>query len=247
MCPETIDPATLKQLKPEIIFENDDYVIVNKPPHISTLDERQEGGGIGMLRIVKTLYDDAQACHRLDKETSGALLFAKHPEAYRHAAMAFENREVTKIYHAVSCGIHDLQGVRVYLPILPLKTGTVKIDKLNGKLAETLVQTKDVYRAHTLVECFPVTGRMHQIRIHLACLDAPIVADETYGGKHVYLSELKRKFNLKQETEEQPLIQRVALHAYMLKFEGLDGQLIEVTAPYPKDFRALITQLEKNR
>lgn len=237
----------LKNSQLDILFENDDFFIVNKPAHISTLDERTQDGKPGMIRLAKAYSDDAQACHRLDKETSGALLFAKHPAAYRHAAMAFEARDVTKIYHAVVCGVQDLQGVRINLPILPLKTGVVRIDKLEGKDAVTLVQTKDVYRAHTLVECFPVTGRMHQIRVHLAYMDAPIVADELYGGKNVYLSEIKRKFNLKQETEELPLINRVALHAYSLTLEGLNGEEISVVAPYPKDIRALITQLEKNK
>lgn len=231
----------------DILFENDDFFIVNKPPHISTLDERTADGAPGMIRLAKAYSHDAQACHRLDKETSGALLFAKHPEAYRHAAMAFEHREVTKIYHAVVNGVQDLQGVRIHLPILALKIGVVKIDKLEGKDAITLVQTKEVYRNHTLVECFPVTGRMHQIRIHLSTVGAPIVADTLYGGEHVYLSRIKRKFNLKQDTDEQPLMQRVALHAHSLTFTGLDGQEISVVAPYPKDMRALITQLEKNK
>ena len=236
----------MKTQKLDLLFENDDFFVVNKPPHISTLDERVEGAAPGMLRLAKAYIEDAQACHRLDKETSGALLFAKHPEAYRHAAMQFEHREVTKIYHAVVSGVQDLQGVSVYLPILQLKHGVVKIDKVEGKIAETLVQTKEVYRAHTLVECFPITGRMHQIRIHLSCLNAPIVADELYGGAPIFLSEIKRKFKIKQETDEQPLIQRVALHAYSIAFFGMDDQEIKVVAPYPKDFKALITQLEKN-
>ena len=88
---------------------------------------------------------------------------------------------------------------------------------------------------------------MHQIRIHLTCLKAPIVCDETYGGKMIYLSELKKKgFNLKQETEELPLIKRVALHAYSLKFTLLNGEEIQIIAPYPKDFDVLVKQLEKN-
>ena len=91
----------------------------------------------------------------------------------------------------------------------------------------------------------PITGRMHQIRIHLACLKAPIVADSMYGGKDIFLSELKKKFHLKQDTEELPLIRRVALHAHSLSFNLLDGSPIAVEAPYPKDFGVLVKQLEK--
>src|SRR6187431_1377576 len=75
-----------------ILFEDDDIIVVNKPAFISTLDER-EGGEINMLRLAKNYVDDAQICHRLDKETSGALIIAKNPEAYRSVSMQFEKRQ----------------------------------------------------------------------------------------------------------------------------------------------------------
>lgn len=96
------------------------------------------------------------------------------------------------------------------------------------------------------MECKPVTGRMHQIRIHLSTLEAPITGDEMYGGKPLYLSTLKRKFNLKKETEEQPLIKRMALHAFSLEFSDLSGNVQHVEAPYPKDIQAMIRQLDLN-
>lgn len=229
-----------------ILFENDDFLLVNKPPHLATLDERTADRGGSLLRLAKEYNSELQAAHRLDKETSGVLAFAKNPAAYRHLAMQFENREVAKRYHAVVKGIHDLEGVSVYLPILPLKNGTaVKIDRVNGKIAETIFNTLTVYRGYTLVECMPITGRMHQIRIHLSCLKAPIVNDPQYGGEPIFLSSLKRKFNLKKETEEQPLIQRVALHAHSLSFSLMDGTPVRIEAPYPKDFDVLVKQLNK--
>lgn len=229
-----------------IIFENEDFLLVNKPPHLATLDERTADRGGSVLRLAKAHNSELQAAHRLDKETSGVLAFAKNPAAYRHLAMQFENREVTKRYHAVVKGIHDLDGISVYLPILPLKNGTVvKIDRVNGKIAETIFNTLKVYRGYTLVECMPITGRMHQIRIHLSCLKAPIVNDPQYGGEPIFLSSLKRKFNLKKETDEQPLIQRVALHAHSLSFELMNGEPVKIEAPYPKDFEVLVKQLNK--
>jgi 23S rRNA pseudouridine955/2504/2580 synthase len=230
-----------------ILFEDDDFFLLNKPPHTSTLDERHQDKSESMLRMAKEYHPDAQVGHRLDKETSGALLFAKNPVAYRHIAMQFEHRQVGKIYHAIVGGIHQFEGVLVNLPILPLKVGVVKIDRQEGKEAETLFNTLEVYRAHTLVECMPFTGRMHQIRIHLQCLKAPIVMDFLYGGPEIFLSQIKRKFKLAKDTEEQPLIQRVALHARSLIFEGVKGNRIQVEAPYPKDMAALIRQLEQNR
>lgn len=238
--------ALIKSIKDITVFEDEDYIALNKPPHISTLDERAEGIGTSLLKVVRKEIPGAQACHRLDKETSGLILFAKNPEAYRNASMQFEHRQTTKVYHAVVNGVHDLEGVHVNLPILPLKTGVVKIDKLGGKHAETLFQTLKAYYNASLIECFPITGRMHQIRIHLSCLKAPIVNDTLYGGQPLFLSEVKRGFKMKKEDEEQPLIQRIALHAYGLSFMKMNQERIMVNAPYPKDFKALINQLEKH-
>lgn len=235
----------LPNFKDLILFEDNDYILVNKPPYISTLDDRADSFNI--KKMAREYSDDAQVCHRLDKETSGVLAIAKNPEAYRHLAMQFEDRQVSKEYHAVVGGVQDFKDVNVYLPIHAQNNGIVKIDRVNGKLAETIFNTVKAYKKHTLVKCHPITGRMHQIRIHLTCLKAPIVCDETYGGKFIYLSELKKKgFNLKNDTEEQPLIKRVALHAYSLTFTLLNGEEIVVVAPYPKDFDVLIKQLDKH-
>lgn len=116
---------------------------------------------------------------------------------------------------------------------------------MKGKPAETIFNSLKTYRDYTLVECIPITGRMHQIRIHLSCLKAPIVNDEQYGGKPVYLSELKRNFNLKKNTDELPIMQRVALHAWSLRFRRMDGEFVTVEAPYPKDFGVLVNLLNK--
>jgi 23S rRNA pseudouridine955/2504/2580 synthase len=229
-----------------ILFENDDFIVVNKPYLVSTLDERNADNPYSILRLAKAYSDDAQVAHRLDKETSGALAIAKNPEAYRHLAMQFEHRQVKKRYHAVVEGAHNFEDISVYLPILPLKDGMVKIDRQLGKIAETIFNTLKVYKNHSLVECQPITGRMHQIRIHLTCLKAPIVSDELYGGSSLYLSSLKKKFNLKKDTEEEPIIKRVALHAYSLTFALLDGTPITIEAPYPKDLEVLVKQLDKN-
>jgi RluA family pseudouridine synthase len=226
-----------------IIFENDDYILINKPSFISTLEDRNDSQNI--LGLAKEYSDDAQVCHRLDKDTSGVLAIAKKPEAYRHLSMQFENREVKKMYHAVVDGIHQFENFLVDAPILKQNDGTVKISKL-GKDAQTYFTTLATYKFQSLIQCSPVTGRMHQIRIHLSKLKAPITGDEAYGGKLFYVSSIKRGFQLKKETEEEPLIKRMALHAFSLEFFLLNGELIKVEAPYPKDFRALVKQLAEN-
>jgi 23S rRNA pseudouridine955/2504/2580 synthase len=88
---------------------------------------------------------------------------------------------------------------------------------------------------------------MHQIRLHLASQGASITGDETYGGKPFLLSAIKRGFNLKKGTEEETFMKRMALHAFSLEFEDLSGNRIKIEAPYPKDFQALIKQLESNK
>ena len=228
-----------------ILYEDDDYLIINKPSFVATLEDRNDP--VSILSLARSHVTEAQVGHRLDKETSGALAIAKHPEAYRALAVQFEKRRVDKTYHAVSEGIHDFRDVTVDLPIHATSKGIVKISRREGKPAQTLVNTLKVYRQHTLVKCQPITGRMHQIRVHLASLGASIVGDEQYGGHLFYLSSVKRNYQLKRNTEEQPLVKRVALHAYALGFESLNGQQIEVQAPYPKDFAVLLKQLDKNK
>ncbi|GAB3198723.1 23S rRNA pseudouridine955/2504/2580 synthase [Pontibacter aydingkolensis] len=224
-----------------IIFENEDYVVVNKPPFLATLEDRTPNT-TNLLKIARQYNPDLQACHRLDKDTSGCLVFAKNAEAYRHLAMQFEHREVYKVYHAVVWGVHKFEDQLVNKSILAGAKGVAKLTP-QGKSAETYFTTVENYARHSLIECVPVTGRLHQIRVHLASLGAPIVSDELYGGEHLYLSSLKRKFNLKKETEEQPLIKRFALHSFNIGFTLLNGEPVKIEAPYPKDFAVLVKQL----
>lgn len=227
-----------------VLFEDEDIIVVNKPPFISSLDER-EGGEVNMLRLAKNYSEDAQICHRLDKETSGALIIAKNPEAYRAVSMQFEKRQVKKIYHAIIDGTHVFENLLVDLPILNVGKGNVMINRQEGKRAETWFQSLRYFKHYTLVECRPVTGRMHQIRIHLATQRASIAGDEMYKGLLVYLSKIKRKYHLGKDQEEQPIMKRFALHAREVSFKLMNGEPLTVLAPYPKDFETLLKQLEK--
>jgi RluA family pseudouridine synthase len=228
-----------------ILLEDNDYIVVNKPPFIATLEDRHDP--VNLLRLAREYIPSAQVCHRLDKETSGILVIAKNPEAYRHMSIQFEKRQIEKIYHAVVDGIVDFKDTLVDEPILKQDDGVVKISRRDGKPAQTYFTSLKSYRAHTLVECKPVTGRMHQIRIHLAFQGASITGDETYGGKPFLLSAIKRKFNLKKGTDEESFMKRMALHAFALEFNDLSEKRIKIEAPYPKDMQALIRQLELNK
>ena len=233
-------PIKFKDL---ILQEDQDYILINKPPFISTLEDRNDPQNI--LVLAKEYAPDAQVCHRLDKDTSGVLAIARNPAAYRHLSMQFESRAVKKIYHAVVDGTHQFDNVLVDAPILKQNDGTVKISRL-GKEAQTYFTTLQLYKSQTLVECRPVTGRMHQIRIHLSRLNTSITGDETYGGKPFFLSSVKRGFKLEKLTEEQPLIKRMALHAFSVQFIDLQNREILAAAPYPRDFHVLLKQLTQN-
>lgn len=231
-------------LRDLILFEDQDYLLINKPPFVSTLEDRNDSTTI--ISLAREIEPDPQVGHRLDKDTSGVLVIARNPEAYRHISMQFENREVTKTYHAVVDGIHHFDKKLMDAPILKLNNGTVRISRSEGKEAQTYFTTEQVFKNHTLIRCNPITGRMHQIRIHLALLKASITGDDTYGGKPFYVSSVKRGFQLKKLTEEEPLMKRMALHAFSLEFALLDGKKITVEAPYPKDMNALLKQLRAN-
>jgi 23S rRNA pseudouridine955/2504/2580 synthase len=232
------------KFKDQIVFENDNYMAICKPAGISSLHERI-GNANSVIEQAKLHGENLQLCHRLDKETSGVLLLSKHSKAYSHAAVSFEKRRVAKTYHAVSDGIHNFDKFEVNLPLITTRSGRSAVNKQKGKPCTTLFSTLENYRHFTLIECNPITGRQHQIRIHLASQSAPIAADTIYGGKQPYLSKLKKNFTLNRTEEERPMIARFALHAHTLEFKDMDGETLKITADYPKDMEVFMKQLRK--
>lgn len=226
-----------------LIYEDDEVVALNKPPHLSTLDERDETKK-SLLRIAQVRWPEIQVCHRLDKETSGILILAKNKKVYRDMAMLFENRKVTKWYHAVAEGAHHFDQMEIDKPLKINSKGYAKIDYREGKDSLTVVDTLKMYKHFTLVQCYPFTGRLHQIRVHLASQNAPLAGDVYYGGSMPMLSDIKRKYASGKNAEELPMMQRVALHACSLHFE-LNGKSYALSAPYPKDFATFLKLLDK--
>src|SRR5258706_3577693 len=131
-----------------ILIEDQDYILISKPPFISTLEDRNDPQNI--LVLAKEYTSEAQVCHRLDKDTSGVLAIAKNPAAYRHLSMQFEGRAVRQIYQAVVDGTHRFDNVLVDAPILKQNDGTAKISR-QGKEAQTYFSTLQIYKQQTLV------------------------------------------------------------------------------------------------
>ncbi len=228
-----------------ILHEDDDLLVINKPAGLASLHERSAERG-SVLQQAREYWPDAQLCHRLDKETSGALVIAKNPEAYRHMAMRFEQREVVKTYHAVVEGQVMFEEFEVDLPIWAMGKDKVSIDYARGKDAMTIFNTLEMFGHYTLMECLPVTGRMHQIRIHLASQNARIAADTLYGAKMPMLSALKRKYKPGHgETEEKPMIGRVALHSYGIEFFDRQGKPLSIASPYAHDLEVFVKLLRR--
>ncbi len=225
-----------------VLYKDKDFTIVNKPPHLSSLEDRNDS--INLLKLAREVNPEAQVCHRLDKETSGLLVIANHGDAYKYFAGLLENREVKKVYHAILTGLHKFKSFEADEPLYSTINKS-RVDFKGGKPSLTLVETLELFKKHTLIKCFPVTGRMHQIRAHLAHHQATIVHDKDYGGVPAHLSEIKRNFNQKKWEEEKPIIERVALHSFAIAFKQMDGSILELEAPYPKDFAVLLKQLRK--
>lgn len=230
------------QFEDLIIADHETYSIVNKPPFLSCLEDRFDS--VNLLSLAKSTNPEYQICHRIDKETSGIVVFAKTPEAYRNFAIQLEDREVKKIYHAIIDSIQKIEDFEANEPLFTTSNRS-RVDFKRGKPSLTLFQTLEIFKKHSLIKCFPVSGRMHQIRVHLTYHGWPISNDQIYGGSIPLLSSIKKKYHHKEEQEERAMISRVALHAYEIAFKNLNGEVINGIAPYPKDLQTFIDQLKK--
>jgi len=248
-----MDEILKKRIKPYsskfkdwIIFEDDYLILINKPKGITSLSERNDPQS-GLLELAKKQYHkDLQLCHRLDKMTTGVLIFAKNPEVYRNISLQFQKKQVKKIYWALVSGVHYYQDHEINLPFT-LNANKIKVDFQNGKKATTIVNTIYNFKNYTLVECQPITGRTHQIRVHLALIKSPIVGDYEYGGQDLFLSEIKRNYKRSKKTEtELSLNHSYLLHSRSIQFSHPHSQeIIHFEANLPENFKLCLDMLKK--
>jgi len=183
-----------------------------------------------------------------DKETSGLILFTKNEQAHKVMSAAFENQDIDKHYLAL---VNNLPAEEVGLIDLPISsaTGRKKGMEVNasGKSSQTKYRILEAWQHYALVEAKLITGRQHQLRVHMKAIGCPILADKIYGdGKHFYLSAIKRKMNKSEDYEEKPLLARVGLHSHFLKFKHPSkDEIMEYESPLPKDMKAVVHQLSK--
>lgn len=227
-----------------IVFEDDDILLVNKPVDMASLDDKSNRN---LNHLAKKHNPHLGLCHRLDKNTSGILLLAKSEEGYRHIAGQFAKRTVKKEYHTIAAGIHQFEDHLIDLPLFVSTNKKVSISRENGKPSQTLVNTEKTWRTHSFLRCEPVTGRMHQIRIHLSTSGCPILGDTLYGGHDLLLSNIKRKYKASgRKEEEKPVNHGYLLHARRLSFDHpVSGERMSFEADYPKNFSVTLKVLDK--
>lgn len=232
-----------------IIYENDDLIALNKPSGLLSIPDR-EGKEISLKALLQQKYPQIFTVHRLDKDTSGLIIFAKTEESHKHLSLQFEERRTEKIYMGLVIGSPFEKKGTIRKPIAEnmVTRGTMIIHQ-RGKEAITDYEVAEDFGIYSWIRFQIHTGRTHQIRVHMKDLGYPLVCDVLYGdGKPVLVSSLKSKFKLsKKEEEERPILSRLALHAYQLKFTDVKGKVIELEAPLPKDLRATLQQLEKRK
>lgn len=232
-------------MKLEILLETDDLIAINKPSGLLSVPDRK-GDDISLKVILKEKYGEIFVVHRIDRFTSGVIVFAKHEEAHKQLSQLFEGREVQKFYNGIVHGIpvNHTGSVDASLMEHPAKNGKM-VTNAKGKASLTDYEILESYRLYSFMKFQIHTGRTHQIRVHMAHIGHPILCDELYGnGQPLLLSSFKKKFKLaKKEDEERPLLNRLALHAHKLIFTFNDER-IELEAPLPKDIRATLTQLK---
>ncbi len=235
-----------------VVYQDDAIVVLNKQSGLLVAADRWDPDAPRLdVLATKELCGEGErlyAVHRIDQDTSGLVIYARTDAAHRTLSMAFENREVGKTYHALVHGRPDWDELEVTEPLRAdgdAKHRTVR-DKKNGKDARTLFRFIGSCGPYSWIEAKPVTGRTHQIRVHLALSGLTIACDPLYGnGEPLLLSKIKRSWR-GDEFEERPILDRLALHAWKMRVaHPVTGEPMEFTAPYPRDLDATRKQLAK--
>lgn len=253
-------PATGDFWEIPIVFEDDQLLAICKPSRLLVSPDRYDPDRPNIMKLLHHELARGAAwarergltylanAHRLDFETSGILLLAKSKPTLVSLADQFGSDQVRKKYAAFVSGRPlDLSfEVDARIGPHPTKTGLMRIDPKLGKRSKTLFQVREQFIGITLLECSPLTGRTHQIRIHAKTAGFPIIGDTLYGGVPLLLSSLKKHYRLKPNRVERPLIDRVALHAETLEVtHPVSGARVSMEAPWPKDLTVALRYLRE--
>ena len=240
----------------EIVHEDDYILVINKPPDMIVHPARSHHSGTLVNALV--YYCDSLPesddkirpgiIHRLDRDTTGAMVVVKDEASRGWIGRQFENRRVRKEYITVVEGVVQLDEDRITLPLARHRKNQEKIavDHKRGRKAVTIYHVLERFRGFTLVRIGLETGRTHQIRVHMASIGHPVVCDGTYGRREcLYPSDLTGAEHVEGE---EPIIDRQALHAYKIGFNHPGTRkFAEYTAPLPADIERLLAALREHR
>lgn len=237
--------------KIEVIFENDHIIVVNKPTGISVTKDRS--GKDGLLEVLNKQYtfdENLRIVHRIDKATSGIIIVAKNLQAQSIYSSCFEKRLFRKTYLAIVSGYVGTEKGRIKAPIAKslVNAKQMCISSKRGKEAITDFRLLAEFGLVSLIAAMPVTGRTHQIRVHCLNRNIPLAIDPLYAGSDpILLSNFKAGYGLSKGKEENPLIERLTLHAYQLVIPETElGPEMTLTAKLDKKFAATIKMLTKH-
>ncbi|MDD3179104.1 MAG: RluA family pseudouridine synthase [Opitutaceae bacterium] len=233
---------------PPIIHEDETLVAFDKPSGLLVAPDRWNKAREHLVGLVHAKFGPHVAnVHRIDADTSGVVLFAKTKAALDSLSGQFQGKTVAKLYHALVGGQPEADQFTVDLVLKEdeARPGRMCVVKKHGKASVTEFRVVGRFGRFSLLDCRPLTGRTHQIRVHLAASGLPILNDPFYGdGSLLLLSDLKRGY--KNRDQEQPLIRRLALHAGELTFtHPASGERMTVQAPLPNDFAVALKYLRR--
>lgn len=232
-----------------VIYSDDDIVVLNKRSGLLTAADRYDTEALRLDTEAEKEFGKLYAVHRIDKDTSGLIIYARNADAHKSLSIQFEEREVKKEYHCLVNGHPLWREHTVDLKLEPdgdSRHRTIPNPR-GGKISITDFTLIGNCGPYSWVKACPRTGRTHQIRAHLQSLNLSIVCDPLYSAnqKPVFLSDVKRKWNGKTD-DEKPLLSRLALHAYSLTLEHPRlGHTMNFKASYPRDMEAVRKQFAK--
>ena len=228
-----------------VLYEDDDLYVVDKPEGLPVIPERIARGPCALEVAAGQAGGRLFVVHRLDRDTSGVLLFAKNAAAHRHMNGEFEHRRARKTYAAVAEGRMAVSDGKVTAPIRPFGSGRMGVDRKRGKPCLTHYRVVRFAGDCTELLAHPVTGRRHQIRVHLYSLGHPIVGDRRYGppsGSGRPAGEPSRTAG-EPSRAERPEADRLMLHARTLSIRLPSGGPARVASPLPESYLAILRRL----
>lgn len=233
----------------DLLYEDERLLVVTKPAGLLTIPDRA-GSQNNLLAELQKKYGKVFIVHRLDRETSGILCFARDEAAHRHLSMQMERHTADKFYFALLDGVLHHDEGEIDKPIGEHYQIPGKMMVTNaGKPSLTFYRVIERFLRFTLVEAQLKTGRTHQIRVHFQSIGYPLAVDALYGRRERFLlSEIKgKKYKSGKNTEEErPLMERSSLHASRLRVQHPGtGETLEFKSELPKDFTAVLSQLRK--